>query len=103
MPNRYTLALLGVGLIGQAAKVALDVTTFGRVGALLGIGLAVAVGLTLFGFWAPRFHYGRALIQALPVGEVRAGDMPRTRVNAEDGELLCEEGRPLTKAKARRL
>ena len=53
VPNRYTLALLGIGLIGQAAMVALDVTTFGRVGALLGIGLAVAVGLTLFGFWAP--------------------------------------------------
>ena len=53
VPNRYTLALLGIGLVGQAAMVALDVTTFGRVAALLGIGLAVAVGLTLFGFWAP--------------------------------------------------
>ena len=53
VPNRYTLTLLGIGLIGQAAMVALDVTTFGRVGALLGIGLAVALGLTLFGFWAP--------------------------------------------------
>ena len=53
VPNRYTLALLGIGLIGQTAMVALDVTTVGRVGALLGIGLAVAVGLTLFGFWAP--------------------------------------------------
>ena len=53
VPNRYTLALLGIGLAGQAAMVALDVTTFGRVGALLGIGLAVAVGLTVFGFWAP--------------------------------------------------
>ena len=53
MPNRYTLALLGIGLAGQTAMVALDVTTFGRIGALLGIGLAVAVGLTLFGFWAP--------------------------------------------------
>ena len=51
--NRYTLALLGIGLAGQAAMVALDVTTFGRVAALLGIGLAVAAGLTLFGFWAP--------------------------------------------------
>ena len=262
VPNRYTLALLGIGLIGQTAMVALDVTTFGRVAALLGIGLAVAVGLTLFGFWAPgdaklfwaavaalppslcpspeslamqaapfalilnslicyllvlllvplwrreketnpahpggrqwlravlgqagllglvlafaflvlqrplsyleafaalvagwvlldrgleekywsvillpgmaallylshatgawqayvlmlgavwvleavylqvRFHYGRALVQAVPVGEVRAGDVPRIRVNAGDGELLCEEGRPLTKAQARRL
>ena len=53
VPNRYTLALLGIGLVGQAVMVALDVTTFGRVGVLLGIGLAVAVGLTLFGFWAP--------------------------------------------------
>ena len=53
VPNRYTLALLGIGLVGQAVMVGLDVTTFGRVGALLGIGLAVAVGLTVFGFWAP--------------------------------------------------
>ncbi len=253
VPNRYTLALLGIGLIGQAAMVALDVTTFGRVAALLGIGLAVAVGLTLFGFWAPgdaklfwavvaalppslcpspeplamqaapfalilnslicyllvlllvplwrreketnparpggrqwlraalglagllgltlsfawlvlgrplsyleafaalvagwvlldrgledrywsvilvpglaallyllhatgawqdyvmmlgvvwvlevvylqvRFQYGRALVQSLPAGEIRAGDVPRTRVNTGDGELLCEEGSP---------
>ena len=53
VPNRYTLALLGIGLAGQTAMVALDVTTFGRVAALLGIGLAIAVGMTLFGFWAP--------------------------------------------------
>ncbi len=53
VPNRYTLTLLGIGLVGQAAMVGLDVTTFDRVAALLGIGLAVAVGLTLFGFWAP--------------------------------------------------
>ena len=53
VPNRYTLALLGIGLIGQAVMVVLDVTPLGRVAALLGIGLAVAVGLTLFGFWAP--------------------------------------------------
>ncbi|MCY3760566.1 MAG: prepilin peptidase [Gemmatimonadetes bacterium] len=260
VPNRYTLALLGIGLIGQTAMVALDVTTFGRVAALLGIGLAVAVGLTLFGFWAPgdaklfwaavaalppslcpspeplamqaapfalilnslicyllvlllvplwrreketarpggrqwlraalglagllgltlafawlvlgrplsyleafaalvagwvlldrgleekywgvilvpglaallylshttgawqtcvlmlgavwvlevvylqvRFQYGRALVQALPAGEVQAGDVPRTTVSAKDGEALCEEGRGLTKAQARRL
>ena len=50
VPNRYTLALLGIGLAGQTAMVALDVTTFGRVAALLGIGLAIAVGMTLFGF-----------------------------------------------------
>ena len=52
VPNRYTLTLLGIGLVGQTVMIALDVTTFGRVAALLGIGLAIAVGLTRFRFWA---------------------------------------------------
>ena len=52
VPNRYTLTLLGIGLVGQTMMVALDVTTFGRVAAIAGIGLVIAVGLTRFGFWA---------------------------------------------------
>ena len=262
VPNGYTLALLGIGLAGQAGMVALDVTPFGRAAALLGIGLAVAMGLTLFGFWAPgdaklflaavaalppslcpspellapqatpfalalnslicyllvllvaplwrrdekrrsdrpggrqwlraalglagllglilafaflvlqrpvsylealvaliagwillergleerywsvvllpglaallylsyttgawqtyvlmlgavwvielvylqvRFQYGRALVQSFPAAEVQAGDVPRTSVNAKDGETLCEKGEALTKAQARRM
>ena len=52
-----------------------------------------------------RFHYGRALVRTVAAGEVRAGDVPRHRMELEtaDGTVVCEEGRPLTKAQARRL
>ena len=50
-----------------------------------------------------RDRAGRALVQSFPVAEVQAGDVPRTSVNAKDGETLCEKGRALTKAQARRL
>lgn len=53
VPNRYTFALLAVGLLGQLLMVLLEVTTLNRVVAVLLTSLAVALGFTLFGFWAP--------------------------------------------------
>ena len=53
VPNKYTFSLLAIGLIGQLTMVYLDVTTLGRVVMVLLAGLAIALGLTLYGFWAP--------------------------------------------------
>ena len=51
--NRHTMALLGIGLVGQLTMVALDVTSLNRMVAVVGIGLVIAFGLTLLGIWAP--------------------------------------------------
>lgn len=67
VPNRYTFALLGLGLIGQLLMIYLDVTILSRVVAILLIGLGIAFALTLFGFWAPgdaKFFW--AAVVALP-------------------------------------
>ena len=53
VPNRYTFALLAIGLAGQLTMIFLDVTSPNRVVALLLIALVIAFGLTLFGFWSP--------------------------------------------------
>ena len=52
-----------------------------------------------------RFQYGRALVRTVAAGEVRAGDVPRRRLELEaaDGTMVCEAGRPLSRAQANRL
>ncbi len=67
VPNRYTFALLAIGLAGQLTMILLDVTTLSRVVALLLTALVMAFGLTLFGFWSPgdaKLYWAAAL--ALP-------------------------------------
>ncbi len=67
VPNRYTFGLLLIGIAGQLIMVSLDVTTLSRVVALLLTGLVIALGLMVFGFWAPgdaRFFW--AVVSALP-------------------------------------
>lgn len=53
VPNRFTFALLAIGLAGQGAMIYLGVTTWSRVVAILLTGLGVALLLILLGFWAP--------------------------------------------------
>ena len=53
VPNRYTLALLGIGLAGQGAMLLLDVTSLSRVVAIFLTALGMAFVLTVFGFWSP--------------------------------------------------
>ena len=52
-----------------------------------------------------RFQYRRALVRTVPTGEARAGDLPRNRLELEtvDGTVVCEAGRPLSKAQASHL
>ena len=67
VPNRYTFALLAIGLAGQLTMILLDVTSLSRVVALLLTALAIAFGLTLLGFWSPgdaKLYWAAAL--ALP-------------------------------------
>lgn len=53
VPNRCTFFLLAVGVVGQLLMMYFEVTILSRVVAILLIALAIAFGLTLFGFWAP--------------------------------------------------
>jgi prepilin signal peptidase PulO-like enzyme (type II secretory pathway) len=53
VPNRATLSLLGIGLAGQGAMVYLHVATWPQVAAVLLVALGIALGLTVYGFWAP--------------------------------------------------
>lgn len=53
VPNRHTLGLLAIGLAGQVAMVSLGVTSMSRLAATILTALAIALGLTLFGFWSP--------------------------------------------------
>ena len=52
-----------------------------------------------------RFQYGRALVRTVSAEEVRAGDVPRNRLELEtdDGTVVCEAGQPLSKRQANRL
>ena len=67
VPNRYTFGLLLVGIAGQLVMVSLEVTTLSRVVALLLIALVIALGLMVFGFWAPGdAKFFLAAVLALP-------------------------------------
>ena len=52
-----------------------------------------------------RFQYGRVLMRTVSTEEVRAGDVPRHRLElkAADGTVVCEAGRPLSQKQANRL
>ncbi|MXX39567.1 MAG: hypothetical protein F4Z85_16175 [Gemmatimonadetes bacterium] len=53
VPNRCTVALLAVGLLGQALMTLLGETTLAQIGWVLLTSLVLVVTLTLVGLWAP--------------------------------------------------
>ena len=97
LEERYWSVIL---LPGIAALVYLSHVTAAWQTYVLMLGL---VWLFELGYLQVRFQYRRAKTERLPLSEVRTGDVPRTGVKAADGEVLCEGGRPLTKAQTRRL
>ena len=53
VPNRYTLSLLGIGVIGQVAMAGLGVGGWNHVAGVLLLGLGVALLMMLAGAWSP--------------------------------------------------
>ncbi len=53
VPNRCTIALLAVGLMGQGLMVFLGETTLAQIGLVLFTSLVFVIMLTLMGLWAP--------------------------------------------------
>ena len=53
IPNRFTFALLAIGLVGQGVMVNLGVTTWSQIVVIFLTGLGMALLLILLGFWSP--------------------------------------------------